>query len=190
MDLRKTLSKLQEENAKLKDSPTLKSKRSSMEDIHKDATKLLQQQQAIEELKKENLQVKKASDLLKVENEKLRNALAEAKKGAANTDYYKNLAESKFKECSKLAEEIICLRSDLDRCQSDYLKMHRARSALVKPDDALFSGRIVRRSSLKTDKDKSNKKKEVSWKAELEEVMSPAKSPMRKSQTKIGTIIG
>ena len=39
--------------------------------------------------------------------------------------YYKNLVDCKFKECSSLAEEIICLRTDLDRAHSNFLRLQR-----------------------------------------------------------------
>ena len=39
--------------------------------------------------------------------------------------YYKNLADQKVRECSVLAEEIICLRTDLDRSHTTLLQLQR-----------------------------------------------------------------
>ena len=45
--------------------------------------------------------------------------------------YYKNLVDCKFKECSSLAEEIICLRTDLDRAHSNFLRLQRERQTSI-----------------------------------------------------------
>ena len=47
-------------------------------------------------------------------------------------NYYKQLAEQKVKECSTLAEEIICLRTDLDRSHSAFLHLQRETSLMGK----------------------------------------------------------
>jgi uncharacterized protein (DUF342 family) len=75
-------------------------------------------------------------EFLRDENSSLTKGLKEMEDSAKNDIlFYKQLAEDKFKECSSLAEEIICLRTDLDRSHSNYLRMQRQQSMVSINDD-------------------------------------------------------
>lgn len=64
-------------------------------------------------------------EFIKNENRSLRKTVEELQKVSEESEYYKKLAEAKFRECSALAEEIICLRTDLDRSHTNYLRIQR-----------------------------------------------------------------
>jgi len=64
-------------------------------------------------------------EFLRNENEALKKAASETEKYKEEAEYYRKLSEAKFKECSALAEEIICLRTELDRSHSNYLRIQR-----------------------------------------------------------------
>jgi len=165
--LKSMLTKSQMENTKLKeasnrssqltlDSPTSSRKGSNL-------------RESVEQLKEENQNIKKSLEFLKDENSVLKKSLTGVKKTQDEAEYYKNLAEYKFKECSKLAEEIICLRTDLDRCNSNLVRAQKAQKMqannIGEEESPLLK---LQGSSLKV-------KKEVSWKEELVE-----KSPKSK----------
>ena len=73
--------------------------------------------------------LKEQIDNLKQEKTKLCNAEKNSTRYKEQSLYYKCLVNDKFKECSSLAEEIICLRTDLDRAHSNYLRLQRERKA-------------------------------------------------------------
>lgn len=69
------------------------------------------------------MKYKEEVEFLKNENSTLRKTVDELHiNDNGDTEYYKKLAEDKFRECSALAEEIICLRTDLDRSHSNFLR--------------------------------------------------------------------
>ena len=59
------------------------------------------------------------------QNKKLRKQQEDIDKYKEAMEHYKKVAEDKFKECSSLAEEIICLRTDLDRLNLKYFKSQK-----------------------------------------------------------------
>ena len=69
--------------------------------------------------------------LLKEQNKKLAQAQEEIEKHKNAADHYKDIAEKKFKDCTSLAEEIICLRTDLDRLHGKYIKAQNASKMLA-----------------------------------------------------------
>lgn len=84
----------------------------------------------------ENKKLKNAMDVLREENKKLRKFQEENSKSSEAINYYKNIAEIKFRECSALAEQIICLRTDLDRLHSKYLKAQKELQGVTSPQSA------------------------------------------------------
>jgi len=59
------------------------------------------------------------------QNKKLRKQQEDVDKYKEAVEHYKKEAEDKFRECSSLAEEIICLRTDLDRLNLKYFKSQK-----------------------------------------------------------------
>jgi len=59
------------------------------------------------------------------QNKKLRKEREDIDKYKEATEHYKKVAEEKLRECSSLAEEIICLRTDLDKLNLKYFKSQR-----------------------------------------------------------------
>jgi len=126
--------------------------------------------ETVEQAKKEREYIREALESLKNENAELKKSVADITKSQSDADYYQKLAESRLKERSTLAEEIITLRTKLDRSHSNYLRVQRSRTM------ASESGRETpevksRGSSLKKNKksETGSAKKEVKWKDELEE---------------------
>ena len=129
----------------------------------------------IEELNIQAQHIKKTLAYLAGENNKLKQSVLEIKKYEKDAEYYKNLSESKLKECCALAEEIITMRTHLDRKNSTYLKSQIEQTRTEGSDDNTPSKRR-RKSSLKKYKSKESEiKKEVKWKDELE-VRSPRRT--------------
>ena len=73
--------------------------------------------------------LKEQIDNLKQEKAKLSDIAKNSNRYKEESLYYKCLVNDKFKECSSLAEEIICLRTDLDRTHSNYLRLQREQKA-------------------------------------------------------------
>ena len=123
---------------------------------------------SVDELKKENENIKKTLEFLQNENEALRRTVADVSKYQNEVNYYKNLAESRLKDSSTLAEEIIFLRTTLDKSHFNYLKVQKSHLTPVKAglEDSPVE---LRRSSLRSDKTRdSSAKKVVRWRDELE----------------------
>jgi len=74
---------------------------------------------------KDTARLREQIEQLKQENEKLSRGANLSNKHKEDSHYYKALSDAKFKECSSLAEEIICLRTDLDRSHSNFLRVQR-----------------------------------------------------------------
>lgn len=49
------------------------------------------------------------------------------------TEYFKKLSDRNLEQCGTLAEQLICLRSDLDRSRFDVLRIQRLNSASQPP---------------------------------------------------------
>ena len=73
--------------------------------------------------------LKEQIDNLKQEKAKLYDIAKNSNRYKEESLYYKSVVDDKFKECSSLAEEIICLRTDLDRAHSNYLRLQREQKA-------------------------------------------------------------
>src|SRR5688572_11480704 len=146
------MTKFQEENNKLKKN-SAKSGPNKSKDVSDSTKKSTQTEKVIEELRRENEDMKKTIELLRTENDILKKSQADTKRIQNESQYYKGLAETKFKECTKLAEEIICLRSDLDRSHSNYLRVQKEKGTIItsiKSEEDLPSTLTTqRRSSLK-----------------------------------------
>ena len=48
-------------------------------------------------------------------------------KTEGNIAFYKKLSEHHLQECSGLAEQLICLRSDLEKSNLDFMRMQRSK---------------------------------------------------------------
>jgi len=53
----------------------------------------------------------------------------ELQPSATTTDYYKRMSEKHLKESSRLAEQLICLRSDLEKQNVEIIRQHRQNSS-------------------------------------------------------------
>jgi len=121
----------------------------------------------IDDLKKENENIKKTLEFLQNENEALRRTVADVNKYQKEVSYYKGLAESRLKDSSTLAEEIIFLRTTLDKSHFNYLKVQKSQTTPTKV--GIESSPLeVRRSSLRSEKSKDSSSKKVRWRDELE----------------------
>lgn len=136
--LKNLLKEAKDENAKSKEATT---KSTSASSIREDS-KLMKE---IESIKVENKETSKTVEFLKVENDMLKNDLEESQKYKELAEHFEKLADTRFKECSALAEEIICLRTDLDRSHSNFLRIQREQGSAKKGNgDRMFSGRKLR----------------------------------------------
>jgi len=54
---------------------------------------------------------------------------AKGKKNGREKDYYKKMSERQLKESSHLAEQLICLRSDMEKQSLEIIKQHRQNSS-------------------------------------------------------------
>jgi len=134
---------------------------------------------SVEQAKREREKIKEALEILKNENAGLKKAASDLAKYESEVNYYQTLAESRLKERSTLAEEIIKLRTNLDRSHSNYLKVQRSRTMAVESEETPHEPKS-RGSSLKKNKNKDSAKKEVKWKDELEDDSSILSSPSRR----------
>jgi len=105
----------------------------------------------------------------------LKNLLKKAKKQKQLVEHYQKLADVRFKECSALAEEIICLRTDLDRSHSNYLRIQREQNSGKKLNvDSFLSGKKLKQpdSLFGTGEGKNIKRSEVqvsNWTDEVDD---------------------
>jgi len=102
----------------------------------------------LEVIRKENQETVKVLEFLKDENEILKKSVEEGQKQKKLAEHYQKLADVRFKECSALAEEIICLRTDLDRSHSNYLRIQREQNSGKKANivDSFLSGKKLRQT--------------------------------------------
>jgi len=87
--------------------------------------KTLNLENKLKTLQNENKKLQEDLTFVKEENKILRQSQENIEKYKDATEHYRQIAEDKFKECSSLAEEIICLRTDLDRLNLKYLHTQR-----------------------------------------------------------------
>jgi len=102
----------------------------------------------LELIRKENQETVKVLEFLKNENEILKKSVEEGQKQKQLAEHYQKLADVRFKECSALAEEIICLRTDLDRSHSNYLRIQREQNSGKKANivDGFLSAKKLRQT--------------------------------------------
>jgi hypothetical protein len=102
----------------------------------------------LEVIRKENQETVKVLEFLKDENEILKKSVEEGQKQKQLAEHYQKLADVRFKECSALAEEIICLRTDLDRSHSNYLRIQREQNSGKKANivDGFLSAKKLRQT--------------------------------------------
>ena len=81
--------------------------------------------------KKEINQLKEQINNLMQKNNKLFEETEKSNEYKNKSLYYKSLVDCKFKECSALAEEVICLRTDLDRAHSNFLRLQREQKIAI-----------------------------------------------------------
>ena len=99
----------------------------------------------LESVRSESSEMARMVEFLKNENEILKKSFEDTSNQRDLTDHYQKLSELRFRECSALAEEIICLRTDLDRSHSNYLRVQREHSSGKKMNGDLgYSGKKLR----------------------------------------------
>ena len=112
-----------EDNIKLKEASAKSTEQAARTvDENKEIAMLIKD---LELIKSENKETGRTVEFLKDENDALKRTLEEGQKNQEIAEHYQKLADVRFKECSALAEEIICLRTDLDRSHSNYLRIQR-----------------------------------------------------------------
>jgi len=161
-----------------KDEPKAKTKEndlSSRKADEKEHKEYLHLTKELEEIRNENQETIKVLEFLKNENDVLKKSVEEGKKQKQLVEHYQKLADVRFKECSALAEEIICLRTDLDRSHSNYLRIQREQNSGKKLNvDSFLSGKKLKQpdSLFGTGEGKNIKRSEVqvsNWTDEVDD---------------------
>jgi len=147
--LKALLKASKDENLKIQESAFRVSKESLPEKNEaKEQKEIANLIDELEIIKNQNLEAMKIMDFLKNENEALKKTIEDGEKYKQVVEHYQKLADIRFKECSALAEEIICLRTDLDRSHSNYLRIQREQSSGKKINgENYLSGKKIRAGS-------------------------------------------
>ena len=135
----------------------------------------------VEELRRENKGLKAALETRTGEVESLKKTCNDFADTEGKMMFYKELSETRMKECARMAEEIICLRTDLDKSHSSFLKVQKVQSFAAKCEDEQVLGKKAS-SSLKKEKTKGGSaKKGVKWRDQIDDRSPKNKSPKQSS---------
>jgi len=163
-----------------KDEQKAKSKENDLshrKEDDKEQKEYLHLAKELEEIRNESQETIKVLEFLKNENDILKKSVEEGKKQKQLVEHYQKLADVRFKECSALAEEIICLRTDLDRSHSNYLRIQREQGSGKKLNvESFLSGKKLKQPDslglLGTGESKNIKRNEVkvsNWNEEIDD---------------------